>query len=94
MNVYFRKALFYLDNGDFSKGEMNLKNAIDSCRETNNKMELIEISSCYAEVLYQMGRFEDAEQYIDYVIKNTELGNNQFERKTVMGLKNKIEREK
>ena len=57
MNLKFQKALFMLDNRQFEKSEILLKQALE---ETENDFERIQITACYAEFLEDMERFDEA----------------------------------
>lgn len=50
MNMHFNKALYFLGRGDFEKGEKLIGQALNEC---TNKLEMIQIKSCYMEVLYE-----------------------------------------
>ena len=68
MNIFFNKALHYLDKGQYMEGEKLLNQAIES---SENKYEVIEIQACRAELLYEMGKYVEAEKCINYVLENT-----------------------
>ena len=80
MNIFFNKALHYLDKGQYMEGEKLLNQAIES---SVNKYEVIEIQACRAELLYEMGKYVEAEKCINYVLENTSEDECAFERETV-----------
>ena len=80
MNIFFNKALHYLDKGQNMEGEKLLNQAIES---SENKYEVIEIQACRAELLYEMGKYVEAEKCINYVLENTSEDECAFERETV-----------
>jgi len=90
MNVNFNKALYQLDNGKYEEAEKNICKAIDEC---NNKLELLQIKCCYAELLYDLDRYDDAMECVTYVLDNTDEFDEGFERQTALEIKNLIEEE-
>jgi len=91
MNVKFRKVLFMLDNGQFEKAEILLKQALE---ETENIYERIQIMSCYAEFLTEMERFDEAYEKAIYILENTDEYDNDYERKIARNIIDRIDLER
>ena len=87
MNIYFNKALYLLDKGKYEEGEKMLNKAIETC---NERYEMIQIKACYAELLYEMDKIEEAKECIYYVLDNTSQEECLFERETVSEILNEI----
>lgn len=66
MNQLFNKALYLLDSGEYEKGEEELKKAIQT--SADDLYELVEIKACYAELLYQTNRYDEAMVLIEEVL--------------------------
>ena len=80
MNTKFNKALYLLDKGDYEKGEACLLEAIAEC---GSQFELMQIKCCYAELLMELERYDDARQCAEFILSNTdEYGDNEQERET------------
>lgn len=91
MNAKFNKALYLLDKGDYEKGELYLREAIDTC---DNAFELIQIKCCYAELLMELERYSEAYECAEYILSNTEeYGDNEQERETAQEIIDCIEEE-
>lgn len=88
MNVNFNKALYQLDKGMYEEAEKNIRKAIDEC---TNKLELLQIKCCYAELLYDLDRYNEAMECVTYVLDNTEEYDEGFERQTALDIKSWIE---
>lgn len=88
MNLKFQKALFMLDNGQFEKAEILLKQALE---ETENGFERIQITACYAEFLEDMERFDEAYEKAFYILENTDEYDNDSERKTAENIIERID---
>lgn len=88
MNVSFNKALYQLDNGKYEEAEKNICKAIDEC---TNKLELLQIKCCYAELLYDLDRYNEAMECVTYILDNTDEYDEGFERQTALELKSLIE---
>lgn len=74
MNAKFMKALYQLDQGKYTEAEENIRKAI---AETTSPYELSEIYSCYAEVLFDMERYDDAMNCVDQILNNEDMDNEQ-----------------
>lgn len=83
MNIKFNKALFLLDQGRYNEGEECLLQAF---KESRNKQEMIQIRSCYLELLYKQKRFDEAKECIDFILENTAIDENSKERKVAVKL--------
>lgn len=70
MNKNFFKALFLLDKGEYDSGEELLKRAISEC---DNQVELIGMKACYAELLCELERYDEALECADYIIDNAQF---------------------
>lgn len=91
MNAKFNNALYLLDKGEYDKGELCLRDAMDEC---DNKMELIQMKSCYAELLMELERYSEALECADFILSNTdEYGDNGQERATAQEIKDYIQSE-
>ena len=55
---------------------------------------MIEIQACRAELLYEMGKYVEAEKCINYVLENTSEDECAFERETVKEIDKSIRRRK
>lgn len=88
MNVSFSKALYQLDKGEFEEAEKNICKAIEEC---TNKYELIQIKCCYAEMLCELERYEEALEYVIYILDNTDEYDEGIERETALEIKDWIE---
>ena len=88
MNQKFNKALYLLDMGKYKAGEKNLRMAIKECE---NPFELAEIKSCYAQLLYETGRYEEAMKYVNDVLENTSEYDDNNAREIAMDIKTNIE---
>ena len=88
MNQKFNKALYLLDMGKYEEGEENLRMAIKECE---NPFELAQIKSCYAELLYEMERYEEAMGYVDDILESTSEYDDNDARETAIELKTSIE---
>ena len=88
MNQKFNKALYLLDMGKYEEGEENLRMAIEECE---NPFELAQIKSCYAELLCEMERYEEAMGYVDDVLESTNEYDDNDARETAMDIKTNIE---
>lgn len=88
MNLKFQKALFMLDNRQFEKSEILLKQALE---ETENDFERIQITACYAEFLEDMERFDEAYEKAVYILENTDEYDNDSERKTARNIIERID---
>ena len=87
MNTKFLKALHQLDMGNYNDAESNIKQAIS---ETSNIYELLEIYSCYAEVLYELNRYDDAMKCADFILNNNEDFDDGLATETALDIKKKI----
>lgn len=65
MNQSFNKALYLLDLGDYERGEVELKKAIQS---NTDPYEIAGIKACYAQLLYEEKRYEESKIYIEEVL--------------------------
>lgn len=65
MNMKFNKALYMLDMGKYDKGEELLKEAI---QEIENPYELVQVKTCYAELLYEEDRQEEALSLVEELL--------------------------
>ena len=91
MNSKFNKALYLLDNGDYEKGELCLREAISECKEP---FESIQIRCCFAELLMELERYGEARECAEYILSNTEeYGDNEQERETAQEILDCIENE-
>ncbi len=88
MNINFNKALYQLDMGKYEEAEISICKAIDEC---DNKYELLQIKCCYAELLYELDRYDEAMQCITYILDNTDEYDDGNERETAIELKSWIE---
>ena len=88
MNLKFQKALFMLDNRQFEKSEILLKQALE---ETENDFERIQITACYAEFLEDMERFDETYEKAVYILENTDEYDNDSERKTARNIIERID---
>jgi tetratricopeptide (TPR) repeat protein len=66
MNQSFNKALYLLDRGEFEKGEKMINRAIEE--SVDDLYDLVEIKTCYADLLYQMNRLDESLVLIDEVL--------------------------
>lgn len=90
MNVNFNKALYQLDKGMYEEAEVNICKAIDEC---TNEYELLQMKCCYAELLYELHRYDEAMECVTYILDNTDEYDEGFERETALELKIRIEEE-
>ncbi len=91
MNKNFNKALYFLDKGDYAKGEELLCLAISEC---DNTFELMQMKCCYAELLMELGRYNEARECAEYILSNTdEYSDNEQERETALDIIGFIEEE-
>ena len=90
MNVNFNKALYQLDKGMYEEAEVNICKAIAEC---TNKYELLQMKCCYAELLYELDRYDEAMKCVIYILDNTDEYDKGFERETALEIKNCIEEE-
>ena len=58
----------YLDKEEYEKAERQLKKAICVAKENNKDYELVTIQCCYGDLLYRLGRIEEATIYLDKVV--------------------------
>lgn len=65
MNLSFQKALFLLDQGDYERGEELLQKAIQT---VTDPYEVAGIKVCYAQLLYEEERYEEAMIYVEEVL--------------------------
>lgn len=88
MNTKFMKALYQLDQGKYEEAESNIKSALS---ETTNMYELLEINSCYAELLYELERYEEAMSCVNYILNNGEEFEGSTAYDTALEIKSNIE---
>lgn len=87
MNQSFNKALYLLDQGDYERGEEELKKAIQS---NTDPYEIAGIKACYAELLYEENRYKEAMVYIEKVLNLEEEYLFSEEKDIVLELRQKI----
>lgn len=68
MNINYNKALYYFEYGKYEEG---LKFLCEAIEESGDVFETIQMKACQAEVLYELNRFEEAEESIQYVLNNS-----------------------
>lgn len=66
MNQSFNKALYLLDKGEYEKGEGMIKKAI--LESVDDLYDLVEIKTCYADLLYNMNRLDESLLLIEEVL--------------------------
>ena len=91
MNIKFQKALFMLDKGQFEKAEILLQ---ESFEESKGDYEKIQITACYAELLFETERFDQAYEKAVYILENTDEYENDCERETAKNIIKKIDLER
>ncbi|MGN0471148.1 MAG: hypothetical protein ACI4GV_09575 [Acutalibacteraceae bacterium] len=84
MNTKFIKALYQLDKGKYSEAEENIKQAIS---ETDNLYELLEIYACYAELLNELKRYDEAMECVNFILNNNEDYKDSVATKTALEIK-------
>ena len=87
MNQSFDKALYLLDQGDYERGEEELKKAI---LDITDPYEIAGVKACYAELLYEENRYEEAMVYIEEVLNLEEEYLFSEEKDIVLELRQKI----
>jgi hypothetical protein len=58
--------------------------------ECNNEYEMLQIKACYAELLCELERFDEAMDMVNYILKNTDEDFKSPERETAVNVKNYI----
>ena len=87
MNIKYIKALHQLDIGNHIDAEKNIKQAIE---ETTNLFELLEMYSCYAELLYKLKRYDDAMKCVDFILNNNEDFENSIATETALEIRKSV----
>ena len=91
MNAKFNYALYLLDKSEYDKSELCLRDAIN---ESDNEFEQIQIRCCYAELLMELERYNEALEIAEYIISHTdEYIDNPQERATALEIKDYIHSE-
>ena len=85
------RVLFMLDKGQFEKAEILLQ---ESFEESKGDYEKIQITACYAELLFETERFDQAYEKAVYILENTDEYENDCERETAKNIIKKIDLER
>lgn len=88
MNTKFMKALHQLDTGKYEEAEENIKLAIEEC---DSEYERLEIKACYAELLCELERYDEAMRCVDYILENNDDYDNTNAEETANDVKAFIE---